>query len=267
MAEIQTIDGLKPETCSRTPSALASFEDQAGGEDLPAAPMESPDEAQIGDLDGASGGSKKWLLWLALGIGALVILGGGGMAAAMIISGASKKERLTKLLPIAKKVAAKNGVPLSWLLAFADHESGFKGDAIAGAGTADAERGGSFGLVQMSLKTARQLGYTGPAPDLALVKGSTYIGPIAPGTIFDAETNLTLGAKLMKQLSQSYGGRFEDVAAGYNSGKSTAKLQSLLNGGTLTDKQVASYTNVLTKYVPSVVSNQETYASFDSASS
>lgn len=59
----------------------------------------------------------------------------------------------------------------------------------------------SYGLMGMMLKTARGLGYSGSAEGL-----------------FDPETNLYLGSKLLAQLRDRYGDDLRRVYSAYNSG-------------------------------------------------
>jgi len=57
--------------------------------------------------------------------------------------------------------AERQGIPPSWLLALAEAESGQVLSAVNRSG-ADMDRGGSFGPTQISARTARAFGYTGP---------------------------------------------------------------------------------------------------------
>ncbi len=74
-------------------------------------------------------------------------------------------------------------------------ESSFRPDAFL-----DDRNGGSYGLMQMSLPTARGLGYTGPAAGL-----------------YDPATNTDLGCHLMAQLLARFGD-YQSALAGYNAG-------------------------------------------------
>jgi soluble lytic murein transglycosylase-like protein len=56
--------------------------------------------------------------------------------------------------------------------------------------------------MQLLTRTAKGLGYTGPAEGL-----------------YDPEVNIDLGAKLLGQLRSSYGDDFRRVYSAYNSGK------------------------------------------------
>ncbi len=98
------------------------------------------------------------------------------------------------------------GLPTEWGLALARQESNFAPKAL-NMSAGDALRGGSWGLCQMSLKTARALGYVGAAEGLT-----------------DPQLNARLAAKLCKELVVRFRTtNLADVAAGYNSGKPFAK--------------------------------------------
>lgn len=98
------------------------------------------------------------------------------------------------------------GLPPEWGLAIARQESNFTPKAL-NMSAGDATRGGSWGLCQMSLTTARALGYVGTAQGLT-----------------DPKLNAALAAKLCKELVTRFKTvNLADVAAGYNSGKTFAK--------------------------------------------
>lgn len=102
---------------------------------------------------------------------------------------------------------ASAGLPGNLGLALARQESNFDPAARA-TDPRDLARGGSFGLLQMSYKTAQGLGYEGPAAGLMSV-----------------EENVRLAAKLCavnaKRTKAHVGSRdwVCDVASLYNSGK------------------------------------------------
>ena len=109
-------------------------------------------------------------------------------------------------------------------LAIARQESAFRADSVCTTG-GDGARGGSYGLMQMSLMTARTLGFIGPAKGL-----------LAPGV------NAGLAAALCKSNSARSKQIF-DLAAMYNSGKVLAKAPKV----------------TATKYVPAVLRYYEEY--------
>ncbi len=98
------------------------------------------------------------------------------------------------------------GLPPEWGLAIARQESNFKPAAL-NMSVADSKRGGSWGLCQMSLLTAKGLGYVGDASGLT-----------------DPQVNADLAARLCKEIMARFKtSSLADVAAGYNSGRTFAK--------------------------------------------
>lgn len=114
-----------------------------------------------------------------------------------------------QLVKLAIEVASAQGLPPSWLLAIMEIESNFRADAKRLWGT-DGKRGGAYGLCQMTVQTAKGLGFAGK-----------------PDELLDPKLNLTLAARLLKQLSSQFGGVLMDVACGYNSGKSCAACKKI----------------------------------------
>ncbi len=97
--------------------------------------------------------------------------------------------------------ARRYNVPESWLRGVIDTESSFNPNAFrAEPRINDA----SYGLMQLLYKTAKGLGYTGE-----------------PEGLYDPETNIDLGAKLLGQLRAKFGDDFRKVYSAYNSGSST----------------------------------------------
>lgn len=92
-------------------------------------------------------------------------------------------------------------IPMAWLCAIARQESGFKADARVLTG-GDGARGGAYGLCQMTLQTARLVGYTGDAEELSL-----------------PDMNCHVAAQLIYQLMNDGHRFFADIASAYNSGK------------------------------------------------
>lgn len=115
-------------------------------------------------------------------------------------------EREHLYLPLLARTAYVYSLPPHWLVGIARVESGFHTRA-AGTSAGDMARGGSTGLTQMSLQTARALGFTGSTEDL-----------YAPAT------NARLAAMLIVHNMRSFRvDSIEDVAALYNSGKRFAQ--------------------------------------------
>lgn len=109
--------------------------------------------------------------------------------------------------PYARAAATTYGVPAALLMAVASWETrgSFAPRAYNGTG-GDGERGGSYGPMQMSLQTARALGYTG-----------------TPDGLFDLGVNFSLGAKYLRDLlgEAARGGYgFDAAVSSYNAGGS-----------------------------------------------
>lgn len=97
-----------------------------------------------------------------------------------------------------QSASATWGVPVSWIQAFIKTESNWNPNAYrAEPQISD----GSYGLMQLLSSTAKALGYTGTTAGL-----------------YDPETNIDLGTKLMSQLIVRYGNDFRRVYSAYNSG-------------------------------------------------
>lgn len=117
------------------------------------------------------------------------------------------KEREAKYLPILTKAFEVLGLPPALGPAIARQESGFIAD-IENLGPGDKERGGSYGLCQMSLKTAQSLGFIGTVEELK-----------------DPQINASLAADLCLHNLQKLQDHsnlqnvIRDLAAMYNSGK------------------------------------------------
>lgn len=99
---------------------------------------------------------------------------------------------------IATSAQAYN-VPETWVRAVIETESSWRPMAYrAEPQINDA----SYGLMQLLMRTAKGLGYTG-----------------APEGLYEPAVNIDLGTKLLGQLRRSYGDDFRRVYSAYNSGK------------------------------------------------
>jgi soluble lytic murein transglycosylase-like protein len=97
-------------------------------------------------------------------------------------------------------------VPVPWIQAVIGTESSWKADAYRyEASIKDA----SYGLMQLLSTTAKALGYSG-----------------TPEGLYDPETNINLGTKLLSQLRTRYGDNFSRVYSAYNSGNPDKYLTS-----------------------------------------
>jgi soluble lytic murein transglycosylase-like protein len=105
-----------------------------------------------------------------------------------------------------------NGVPFAWIKAVIATESGFDTQAYRDEGWDQ-----SYGLMQLLYSTAKKLGFSGDAVNL-----------------YDPAINISLGARLLKQLIASWGRNFDRVYSAYNSGQPDAYL---------TNNEVAAHVN------------------------
>jgi len=100
--------------------------------------------------------------------------------------------------PIINKYAAQFGVPALWIQAVIRTESNFNPAAYREEPQiSDA----SYGLMQVLFTTAQGLGYDGPKEGL-----------------FDPDTNIFLGTKLLADLQRRFGPDVRRVYSAYNSG-------------------------------------------------
>ena len=115
-------------------------------------------------------------------------------------------QREALYLPYLVAAFMKLDLPPEWGVAIARQESPFLAAAVNNS-AGDAKRGGSMGLCQMSLLTARGLGYVGQ-----------------PTGLLDPVVNAALAAALCKEIVTRLKTRdLADVASAYNSGKPFAK--------------------------------------------
>lgn len=125
------------------------------------------------------------------------------------------------------KYAKEFNVPESWVKAVIMTES--SGDPRAvGSDPDPLDRG--YGLMQIILRTARGLGYTGTVEGL-----------------FDVDTNIRLGTKLLGQLRERWGDDIKMVYSAYNSG---APLNYTTN------PQVASNVSRLLNHLEAVLKSE-----------
>lgn len=101
--------------------------------------------------------------------------------------------------------AARYSVPPALIKSVIAVESGGDPNAKALSG-GDGARGGSYGLMQMSLATARALGYTGDANGL-----------------LDPTTNIDLGTRYLADLLRQTRGAVDAAISGYNAGLSSVR--------------------------------------------
>lgn len=107
--------------------------------------------------------------------------------------------------------AVQYNVPAALIKAIIWRESDFNPRATASA-SGDLARGGAYGLMQMTLLTARGLGYTGPIGD-----------PDALSGLFSPTANIDLGTRYLAQLLQATGGQIDAAISAYNAGLSSER--------------------------------------------
>lgn len=136
-------------------------------------------------------------------------------------------------IPVLVAAFKRAGLPPVWGIALARQESDFNPKAVNHS-AADARRGYSWGLCQMSLQTAQEsLGYRGDGPGLT-----------------DPHINATLAAAFVRRLVDGHqiktdaADALQNVAALYNSGRMLAHAPA----------------STATVYVPNVVRYAEAYA-------
>lgn len=102
---------------------------------------------------------------------------------------------------IIRTAASEHQVPFVWIKAVIGTESSFQEDAYRAEPQIN---DGSHGLMQILMRTARGLGYQGSVEGL-----------------YDPAVNINLGAKLLRELIDRFGGDFRRVYSAYNSGDPT----------------------------------------------
>lgn len=156
----------------------------------------------------------------------------------------TRKMRIAKYGPVIKTMFESYGLPVSWGMAFAQQETTFRPwlDNLVDPG--DKARGGSYGMFQMSLQTARQdLNFTLPVEDL-----------------YDVRCNASMAAKFIKRLFARYG-NLTDTASHYNAGRALAKVPEFLtdkHGQFILDKQGNKVPHpTRATYVPNILASVE----------
>jgi soluble lytic murein transglycosylase-like protein len=96
--------------------------------------------------------------------------------------------------------AGASGIDAALVAAICSVESGFNPNAVNNTG-GDALRGGAWGLMQVTLKTAQGYGYTGDGPGLQ-----------------DVATNLQYGCSILADALSQSNGDVAGAASAYNSG-------------------------------------------------
>jgi soluble lytic murein transglycosylase-like protein len=120
----------------------------------------------------------------------------------------ARAARVAQLVDVA---TARTLVPPAVVLGVARQESDFYPDATA-THPGDLARGGAYGLMQMTLQTARTLGYSGPVGDRAQLTG-----------LYDPALNVQLGVLYLSQLLTATRGDVKAAVSAYNGGLSAER--------------------------------------------
>jgi hypothetical protein len=131
--------------------------------------------------------------------------------------------------------AQRYGLPPEWLVALGITESELDPSAVNQTG-ADADRGGSWGATQISARTARAFGYTGPME--ALTTNVDLMADLTAHMVADGfaeRSNRPDAPESGPFRVERYGTpqSFEDMIAVWNAGRPFASLPA--GGSTLTD--------------------------------
>lgn len=109
---------------------------------------------------------------------------------------------------IITKYSEQYNVPEVWIKAVIQQESSYNPNAYRAE---PAINDASYGLMQLLYRTAQGLGYSG-----------------LPDGLYDPDTNIMLGTKLLGQLRLQWGDNVQAVYSAYNSGSGTSYLSNTL---------------------------------------
>lgn len=111
--------------------------------------------------------------------------------------------------PVVRRAFAAVGLPVEWGMAIAHVETGGTfNPGLRKMSGGDGALGGAWGLCQMTLDTAKRLGYDGDGEGL-----------------LEPRLNAGLAAELCVCNMKAFGKDLRDVASGYNSGKPWARAK------------------------------------------
>jgi hypothetical protein len=169
----------------------------------------------------------------------LLILAGAAAALAWWIVNRGKQNTAREALTIA---ADRYGIPPAWLVALGVTETGLDNTAVNDTGP-DHDRGGSWAVTQISARTARAFGYTGPMA--ALTEDVNLAAEITAQMVSAgfAERSSNKAAPETGPFKPVYYGMpqtFEDMLAIWNAGR----LYSELDPGN------AAHAGTLARYIP-----------------
>jgi soluble lytic murein transglycosylase len=129
-----------------------------------------------------------------------------------------------------KWYAVLTRVPAATVLAVMSHESGFNPSAMNLTGK-DLDRGGAYGLMQMTAATASEVVKTLAGIKLpAVVATLQKYDPSAPRSLLDPDVNVLLGMGYLNLLAKGFNNDLDMVVAAYNRGRKGAE-SVLAKGG------------------------------------
>jgi hypothetical protein len=134
-------------------------------------------------------------------------------------------------------VAAKHGLPVSWLVALATNETGFLSHKPEQQRSVVSSDGyGSVGIMQPLPSEVRRLGFT-------------------PAEVTDPAKNIEMGARILKEGLARVGGDFPAASVLYNAGHLCPTQSNLQKGNYNSALNVAGYKGV---YLPHAVLHNNT---------
>lgn len=127
-------------------------------------------------------------------------------------------------------------------LALAKNESSFRARAVNNAGS-DAERGGAWGLTQITLETARGVGFRGAGEEL-----------------LDPARHMAWFVAVLDEKAARVGHDPRDLVSAWNSGRSYASLKAARDAATPGSATWSRLNTSLTSYVPKLMQSVNEYA-------
>lgn len=154
----------------------------------------------------------------------------------------TREARAARVAQLVTAATARTLVPDAVVLGIARQESDFYPDAVA-TDPRDLARGGAHGLMQMTLQTARELGYSAAVGDRAQLTG-----------LYDPALNVQLGVTYLARLLAATKGDVAAAVSAYNGGLSAERPD---DGKRTTNDRTAPFINQA--YVNSVVKFSRLY--------
>lgn len=138
-----------------------------------------------------------------------------------------------QLFPLIKNAASEYGISIDWICGIIAHESSFNANATNLFG-GDLKRGGAWGLMQLTLDTARD-----------------YDKDITKDQLLIPDINIDIGCQHLARIKKRWGGQLKTVLCVYNSGRPPERAPH----ETL-DKYVPAVTDKVIKYQKLISSGQ-----------